>query len=321
MRIIFAGTPHFADVALQALLAAGHSIVAVLTQPDRPAGRGLKLTPSPVKLTALAQGIPVHQPRSLRLDGKYPEDAAAAQALLRGLQADIMVVAAYGLILPQWALDTPRAGCVNLHASLLPRWRGAAPIQRAIQAGDTQSGVCLMHMEAGLDTGPVYATGVVDIAADTTGGALLATLSECAAQLICKHIGAIVAGTLTAVPQAEQGVVYADKLARADGELNWALPATQLAMQVRAFDPVPGCSFAHGGLVYKVWAAKAEPSDTKQAAGTVLSLGAQSLRVACGVGVLNITEIQKPSGRRLPIAEAWQGLLSLQGMLLSKGAA
>ena len=315
MKIIFAGTPHFADAALLALLAASMNVVAVFTQPDRPAGRGLKLTPSPVKQTALAHGIAVHQPRSLRLDGKYPQDAAAAQTALTELQADVMVVAAYGLILPQWVLDAPRAGCVNIHASLLPRWRGAAPIQRAIEAGDAASGVCLMRMDAGLDTGAIYAVQPVAIDDQTTGGDLLAALTALGAQMTVQHLPSIVAGTLPAIAQRDTGITYAHKLQRADGILDFSKSAYQLCLQIRAFDPTPGCTFEHGGESYKVWAATAHPADQFAAAGTVLKADASGVRIACGTpenpSILNIHTLQKAGGKRQAVQACWQSLQSL----------
>jgi methionyl-tRNA formyltransferase len=316
MKVIFAGTPHFADSALQALLAAGFNVVAVFTQPDRPAGRGLKLMPSPVKQTALANGIFVHQPRSLRLDGKFPDDAAAAQAVLHELAADVMVVAAYGLILPQWVLDAPRAGCVNIHASLLPRWRGAAPIQRAIEAGDTASGVCLMQMDAGLDTGAIYAEQSLPITPHTTGGDLLAQLSTLGATMLLEHLPAIANKQLTAAPQPSEGVNYANKLQRSDGVLDFSKSAQALCLQIRAFDPVPGCSFDHQGETFKVWAALALPATSGVAqAGTVLAVNAQGVFIACGdaenASILSVQVIQKAGGKRVPVRDAWQGLQNL----------
>lgn len=311
MKVVFAGTPHFADAALQALLRAPFNVVAVLTQPDRPAGRGLKLTPSPVKQTALAHGVTVHQPRSLRLDGKYPEDASAAQAHLAQLDADVMVVAAYGLILPQWVLDAPRAGCVNIHASLLPRWRGAAPIQRAIEAGDSASGVCLMHMDAGLDTGAIYAQQSLPITANTTGGGLHDALAALGATMLVQHLAQIVQGTLTARTQADEGIVYAHKLQRSDGILNFTKPAAQLALQIRAYDPTPGCSFEHQGESYKVWAAQALHLKTTAPTGTVLAVSPAGVQIACGEGsILNIESIQKAGGKRMPVQLAWQTLFT-----------
>jgi methionyl-tRNA formyltransferase len=324
MRIVFSGTPHFADCALKALLAsdAAHSfqVVAVFTQPDRPAGRGMKLTPSPVKKTALsygAQGIPVYQPRSLKLDGQYPDDAQAAKTVLETLAPDVMIVAAYGLILPQWALDLPKAGCINIHASLLPRWRGAAPIQRAIQAGDTESGVGLMRMALGLDTGDIYAQSPLPITPCMTGGQLHDALAQLGASLLCQHLGAIVAGVLPAAPQAAIGINYAHKLLREHGVLDWRLDATTLANQVRAFDPTPGCSFeqldAQGHLhTYKVWAAHALATSAHtlgKNVGEVVAVGQAGVDIVCGDNtLLRMTEIQKPGGKRLFVSACWQGL-------------
>jgi methionyl-tRNA formyltransferase len=308
LNIVFAGTPHFADSALRALLAAEFNVVAVLTQPDRPSGRGLKLTPSPVKQTALAHGIASLQPMSLRLNGKYPQDAANAQATLLALKPDVMVVAAYGLILPQWALALPRAGCVNIHASLLPRWRGAAPIQRAIEAGDTASGVCLMAMDIGLDTGAVYARESLPIPATMDGGQLHDALANMGARMLCQHLVAIVDGDLKASAQASEGMNYAHKLLREHGVLDWTKSAKQLANQVRGFDPTPGCSFEHGGQHYKVWAAQALDETAQHTPGSVLRVSALGVDIACATGILRITQIQKPSGKRLPVSECWQHL-------------
>jgi methionyl-tRNA formyltransferase len=308
IRVVFAGTPHFADAALQALLAAGFNVVGVFSQPDRPSGRGLKLTPSPVKQTALAHGIAVYQPRSLKLDGKDPQDAAQAQTALSALAPDVMVVAAYGLILPQWTLDLPTSGCVNIHASLLPRWRGAAPIQRAIEAGDTHSGVCLMNMELGLDTGAVYARESMAIESQMTGGQLHEALAAMGARLLCHHLSAIVSGSLSAIPQVESGVNYAHKLLREHGLLDWQQSAVQLANQVRGFDPTPSCAFEHLGQSYKVWAAHALPNDGHHAAGSILNVTEQGVDIACSTGILRITEIQKPGGKRLPVKACWQHL-------------
>jgi methionyl-tRNA formyltransferase len=306
VRIVFAGTPPFADAALQALIAADHDVVGVLTQPDRPAGRGMKLAASPVKQTALAQGIPVYQPLSLRLDGKHPEDAALARDALLALSPDVMVVAAYGLILPQWTLDLPRAACVNIHASLLPRWRGAAPIQRAIEAGDAHSGVCLMRMAIGLDTGDIYAQESLPITSTTTGGELLARLTELGAGMLCQHLPAIVSGHLVATPQSTDGVTYAHKLLREHGQLDWSRTAEQLALQVRAFDPVPGCTFESRGQSYKVWAAQAIAEQHGQGAGQIMRISPQGIDISCAQGLLRITEIQKSGGKRLPLAACWQ---------------
>ncbi len=311
MKIVFAGTPDFADAALQALIAQGFNVVAVLTQPDRPSGRGLKLSASPVKQTAVACSIPVFQPLSLRLDGKHPQDAAQTRDALLTLEPDVMVVAAYGLLLPQWALDLPLAGCVNIHASLLPRWRGAAPIQRAIEAGDSHSGVCLMRMEIGLDTGAVYAQSEVPIFSTTTGGELLGVLTTLGAQMLCQHLPAIVTGTLQAKPQSKSGITYAHKLLREHGQLDWSRSAVQLASQVRAFDPVPGCIFDWQRQAYKVWAAHDLFETAPQPPGSVLAISQAGIDVACATGTLRITEIQKPGGKRLPVASCWQQLGSI----------
>lgn len=310
MKIVFAGTPHFADAALQALLAARFDVAAVFTQPDRPAGRGLKLAASAVKQTALAHDIAVHQPRSLKLDGKYPQDAGEAHAVLAALQPDVMVVAAYGLILPQWALDLPAKGCVNIHGSLLPRWRGAAPVHRAIEAGDSHSGVCLMNLELGLDTGGVYACESLAIDSAMTGGALHDALAHMGARMLCTHLPAIVAGTLLPVPQATEGIRYAHKLLREHGVLDWRKTAHELALQVRAYDPTPGCTFEYAGQTFKAWGAQALPETHSAPAGTVLQVAQQGIDIACAQGALRITHIQKPGGKRLAVSACWQGLHS-----------
>ncbi|MCD0506175.1 methionyl-tRNA formyltransferase, partial [Bordetella petrii] len=229
MRLVFAGTPEFARVALDALLAAGHDIPLVLTQPDRPAGRGLKLTPSPVKQAALAAGITVAQPRSLRLDGRYPEDAAQARDTLLQAAPEVMVVAAYGLILPAWTLELPPRGCLNIHASLLPRWRGAAPIQRAIEAGDAQTGVTIMQMDEGLDTGGMLLEQRVSIGPDDSAAHLHDALAQAGGQAIVQALQALQAGQLQARPQPADGVTYAAKLDKAEAPLDCSQPAAVLA--------------------------------------------------------------------------------------------
>ena len=227
MRVVFAGTPEFARTALEAIARAGFEVVLVLTQPDRPAGRGMKLQASPVKQCALAHGWPVAQPRSLRLDGKYPEDAAAAREALLAARADVMVVAAYGLILPQWVLDAPRLGCLNIHASLLPRWRGAAPIHRAIEAGDEETGVTIMQMDAGLDTGDMLLEERLAIGEDSTAR-LHDRLAEMGARLIVDALHAAQAGALKPVPQPEEGVSYAHKIEKQEAKVDWTQPAAAI---------------------------------------------------------------------------------------------
>src|SRR4051812_21446543 len=242
MRVVFAGTPEFARVALERLHAAGFTIALVLTQPDRPAGRGMKLQPSPVKQFALESGIPVAQPRSLRLDGKYPEDARDAKDAIDAARADVMVVAAYGLLLPQWVLDAPRLGCINIHASLLPRWRGAAPIHRAIEAGDAQTGVTIMQMDAGLDTGAMLLMERIAIAPDATTGLLHDILAALGARMIVEALELAACGGLRPVPQPAEGVTYAHKIEKAEAAIAWTQPAAAIERRIRAFDPFPGAS-------------------------------------------------------------------------------
>ncbi|MFF7395097.1 methionyl-tRNA formyltransferase [Achromobacter sp. NPDC008082] len=311
MRLVFAGTPEFARIAFDALRAAGHEIPLVMTQPDRPAGRGLKLTPSPVKQAALDAGIPVAQPRSLRLDGRYPEEAAEARALLEQIAPDVMVVAAYGLILPQWVLDLPRLGCLNIHASLLPRWRGAAPIQRAIEAGDAQTGVTIMQMDQGLDTGDMLLERVVPITPDTNAAQLHDALAQVGGQAIVEALNALAQGGLTPVKQPEDGVTYAAKLDKAEAALDCTQPAELLERRVRAFNPVPGASIRLPGLAdpVKVWRAQVLASDATGAPGSVLRADASGIDIATGNGVLRLLELQKAGGKRQPVdvfVRGWQ---------------
>lgn len=319
MRLIFAGTPEFAQVALAALHAAGHDIVGVLTQPDRPAGRGMKLQASPVKQWALAHHVPVAQPRSLRLDGKYPEDAAAARQDLWAAQADMMVVAAYGLILPQWVLDLPPHGCLNIHASLLPRWRGAAPIHRAIEAGDAQTGVTIMQMDAGLDTGDMLLVLPCAIGPTDSTAVLHDQLAALGGEAIVQALGAW--GQLKRTPQPEQGISYAHKIDKAEAALDWSCPAETLAARIRAFDPFPGMTVPlhtlAGPETLKLWQAVAEPrnadTDADAEPGTVLSADAGGVRVACGQGQLCLTQLQRPGGKRLNAADFLHGCPVLPG--------
>jgi len=315
MRILFAGTPEFAAVALQHIIQAGHTVCGVLTQPDRPAGRGMKLHASAVKTLAVQHGIAVEQPRSLRLDGKYPEDALAAQKFLQTAQADVMVVAAYGLILPQWVLDMPRLGCLNIHASLLPRWRGAAPIHRAIEAGDTQTGVVIMQMDAGLDTGDMLLAQQVEIAPEDTTASLHDKLADIGGALIVQALVDAQANKLVRTPQPVEGITYAHKIEKHEAALDWRLSAKQLAQRVRAFNPFPVATFHVNGEVIKVWGAHPiAETDADQVAesttkvhGTVLKANDSGVRIACGKGVLCITELQKAGGKRLPVAEFLRG--------------
>ncbi|MDT0218874.1 methionyl-tRNA formyltransferase [Alcaligenes sp. AB3] len=309
MRIVFAGTPDFARIALEALLAQGFDVPLVMTQPDRPAGRGMKLSPSPVKQAAVNANIPVLQPHSLRLDGKYPEEAAQARQTLLDLQPDLMVVAAYGLILPKWTLELPRYGCFNIHASLLPRWRGAAPIQRAIQAGDAATGITIMQMDEGLDTGDMLVRSELAIRDEHSAATLHDDLAQLGAQALLEALQQVRDGTLQATPQPEEGVTYAEKLSKAESVLDLSQPAKELERRIRAFDPVPGSTLPLPGLEQpvKVWRAQAVEQKHSAEPGQVLNVSAQGIDVACGEGVLRLLELQKAGSKRQPVAVFVQG--------------
>ena len=308
MKIVFAGTPEFAATALKALLDAGFEVPLVLTQPDRPAGRGMALQASPVKQLALAHGIAVAQPHSLRLDGKTPDEASAAHELLRATGCDAMVVVAYGLILPRSALEIPRLGCVNIHASLLPRWRGAAPIQRAIEAGDANTGVTIMLMDEGLDTGPMLAIEALPIAADDTAATLHDKLAALGASMIVDTLPRLQAGTAVAVPQPDSGANYAAKILKEEAALDFTLPAHVAARRINAFNPFPGASARFNDVTVKLWRAEALAETTAGQPGEVLTAnGADGVLIACGDGVLRVTELQKPGGKRLPAREFIKG--------------
>ena len=295
MRIVFAGTPDFAVPCLRAA-AARNEVVAVYTQPDRPAGRGRGLTPSPVKREAIARGIPVLQPENFK--AQVSRDALAA------LQPDVMVVVAYGLILPQSVLDIPAHGCWNVHASLLPRWRGAAPIQRAIQAGDTETGVCLMQMERGLDTGPVLLSQALPIGEGDTGGQLHDRLSELGAQVLSDGLGLLRAGIVpVARAQPAEGVTYAHKLDKAEARLDWTQPAQALARTVRAFNPWPMAEAQLAGERVRIHGAVPLALEHRAAPGTVLLAGREGIDVACGEGALRIRVLQREGGRAITAAD------------------
>jgi methionyl-tRNA formyltransferase len=310
MRLTFAGTPVFAERALAALIEAGHEVALVLTRPDQPAGRGQQTIASPVKQFAIAHALPLWQPRTLR----DPE----AEARLRAVAPDLMVVAAYGLILPASILAIPPHGCLNIHASLLPRWRGAAPIQRAIEAGDTRTGISIMQMDEGLDTGAVLLEQPLDIGADESAASLHDRLAALGARAIVEALDGLGRGGLPARPQPADGVTYAAKLDKREAPIDWRQPASRIADKVRAFDPVPGATATLERLPeapLKVWRARvaAIPGPTAPGAlappGTVLAVDAQAVTVACGEGsALDLLELQRPGGRRLPVAEFLRGL-------------
>ena len=294
MKLIFAGTPDFAALALRSLIAAKHEVVLVLTQPDRPSGRGMQMRHSPVKEVALTSGIEVFQPHSLR----DPD----SQEKIRACAAEAMIVAAYGLILPQTVLDMPRWGCLNIHASLLPRWRGAAPIQRSILAGDRETGVCIMQMEAGLDTGPILLAESLAIAADDTAGSLHDKLANLGAQMIVNTLDRL---PLNAKPQPDPGACYAAKIEKSEAALDWRLSAAQLEKQIRAFNPFPGAVSNLDGRAIKIWQAKCITASGTP--GQVVAVDGSGIVVACGKGGLRLSELQKAGGKRLPVAQFLAG--------------
>ena len=304
LRVGFAGTPEFARLALAAIVAAGHELPLVLTQPDRPAGRGMKLQASPVKQLALEHGLPVAQPRSLRLDGKFPDDAAAARRALEDARLDVLVVAAYGLILPTWVLAAPHFGCLNIHGSLLPRWRGAAPIQRAIEAGDVETGITIMQMDEGLDTGAMLLTEATPIVSDDTSGTLHDRLAAIGARLIVQALAQLRQGPWAGTPQPEVGANYARKIEKAEAAIDWALPAAVIERRIRAFDPFPGCTAELLGQPAKIWRGRVVAGQGTP--GEVLVAAEARLVLACGEGALEVTELQLPGGRRIGAREFLQ---------------
>jgi methionyl-tRNA formyltransferase len=293
-KVIFAGTPEFALASLRALLESGVTPIAVLTQPDRRAGRGKQLTASPVKRFAVSQGIKVLQPENLRDEGIVAE--------LIALDADIMIVAAYGLLLPQSVLDIPRAGCLNVHASLLPRWRGASPIQSAILAGDERTGVCLMSMTAGLDCGPVFACDSLDIGAEETAGELHDRLAAVGAELLTQHLADVVSGKAVAVEQDDSNANYAAKIKTSDAQLDWTRSAADLARLVRAFNPVPGAFFMLHDARIKCWSAE-QVETNFTVPGQVVDCAAGGITVACSEGALRMQTLQRPGKRPITAAE------------------
>ena len=311
MRIVFAGTPEFAAQTLAAILAAGQSVPLVLTQPDRPSGRGMALKASPVKQLALKHGLQVHQPASLK--------SAESRQPIIDASPDVMVVAAYGLILPQTALDIPRLGCINIHASLLPRWRGAAPIQRAVLAGDAETGVTLMRMEAGLDTGPMLLKGRLPITDADCAATLHDKLAALGARLMVEALPRLARGELPGEPQPAEGVTYAAKLAKSEAALDWRQTAVALSRAVRAFDPFPGTVARIEGQTIKVWSA--EPASGAGEPGTVLAADVGGILVACGEGALRLVELQKSGGKRLRAADFLHGFTLKPGQRFALAAA
>ncbi len=321
MKLIFSGTPEFASVAMQALVAAGHEIVLVLTQPDRPAGRGMKLQASAVKQFALDKNIPVAQPRSLRLDGKFPEEAELGKAAIDKAIADgaeVMLVAAYGLILPQWALTSPKLGCLNIHASLLPRWRGAAPIHRAIEAGDAATGVTIMQMDVGLDTGDMLLRDELPILDTDTTGSLYDKLADMGGALIVKALAEL--ADLKAVKQPEEGITYAHKIEKTEAQIDWSQSAEVITRRIRAFNPFPGAVTSLNGEQIKVWGAELGDENLIEVGKTYKKgriIAVAGVFIACIAinseansdvySVVNLTELQRPGGKRLKVADFVRG--------------
>ena len=295
LNIIFAGTPDFAARHLQALINSHHNVIAAYTQPDRPAGRGKKLTASPVKELALAHNIPVYQPGSLR---KEP-----AQQELAALNADIMVVVAYGLILPKVVLDTPRLGCINVHGSILPRWRGAAPIQRALWAGDKETGVTIMQMDVGLDTGDMLLKTYLPIEDDDTSASLYEKLAQQGPDALLQALEGLANGTLAAEKQDEALANYAEKLSKEEARLDWTKSATQLWQEVRAFNPWPVSYFEHQGNTIKVWQTQVSTTSSNAAPGTIISASKKGIEVATGDGVITLLSMQLPGKKPLSVAD------------------
>ena len=328
MRVAFAGTPEFALASLRALKRAGFELPLVLTQPDRPAGRGLRLHASVVKAFALEHGVAIAQPRSLRLDGKYPEDAAAAREALLAARPDVMVVAAYGLLLPAWALALPKLGCINVHASLLPRWRGAAPIHRAIEAGDAQTGITIMQMDTGLDTGDMLRSEAIPVRCDDTTATMHDRLAALGGQMVVQVLQDLAQGVVTRVPQPANGVSYAHKIEKAEAAIRWNEPAEVIERRIRAFDPFPGASASLLGQTLKCWRAErvsawpgecADDSPADLQPGKILRVEPDGLTVACGAGSLRLIELQRSGGKRLAAREFLAGCPVQPGMRFDSG--
>ena len=327
LRVIFAGTPEFALKALELL----HSseprraiVVGVLSQPDRPAGRGMKLQASVVKQFAIDSQIPCSQPRSLRLDGKYPEDAVAAQKFIIDLKPDVIIVAAYGLILPNWVLQSAPLGCLNIHASLLPRWRGAAPIHRAIEAGDLKTGICIMQMDQGLDTGPILMSQELEIEPFETTASMHDKLATCGALLLLETLTRI--SSLKPIAQSTDGIIYAHKIEKAETWIDWSKSSIQIERKLRAFTPAPGLQSSLNGETLKIWSAISLndvitlDTDPKSRPGSIVKISSNSIDVLTGDGLLRITELQKAGAKRLAVSSFIQGSPIPQGSCFESGS-
>ncbi len=326
LRVIFAGTPEFARLALERLHGAGHTIAMVLTQPDRPAGRGMKLQASAVKQFALEHAIPVAQPRSLRLDGKYPDDALAARKAIAEADADVMVVAAYGLILPLWVLDgmaaphadgRARYGCLNIHGSLLPRWRGAAPIHRAIEAGDSHTGVTIMQMDEGLDTGDMLLKESLPILDADTTATLHDKVAELGARMVVQALDLAAAGQLQPVKQPEDGITYAHKIEKHEAAIDWQQDADAIVRRVRAFNPFPGAATVLDGESIKVWSAAVQVGSPQATFGTILAVAPEGIAVAAMNSIVVLKELQRAGSKRMPVADFVRGFPLQAGQVLA----
>jgi methionyl-tRNA formyltransferase len=322
LKVVFAGTPEFARVALEAVVHAGHEVVMVMTQPDRPAGRGMQLHASPVKQFAIEKNIPVIQPSSLKVSGQYGDEAREALSRLQDLDFDVMVVAAYGLILPQEVFDIAerdgRAGCLNIHASLLPRWRGAAPIHRAIEAGDSETGIAIMQMDLGLDTGAVIAMNKMPIASNETTATLHDALAKMGALMIVETLNRFEQErSLKSVPQALEGITYAHKIMKDEAKIDWQKDAKVIDLKIRAFNPFPGATLLDGEAVIKVWHSSLIDDESRSAPGTIIDVTQDGVQMACGKGSVLLTELQRAGGKKMSASQLAQTLGWKPGQVLN----
>jgi methionyl-tRNA formyltransferase len=322
LKVVFAGTPEFARVALEAVVLAGHDVVMVMTQPDRPAGRGMQLHASPVKQFAIEKNIPVMQPTSLKVSGQYGDEAREALGRLQDLDFDVMVVAAYGLILPQEVFDIAeragRAGCLNIHASLLPRWRGAAPIHRAIEAGDRETGIAIMQMDLGLDTGAVITMNRIPIAANETTATLHDALAKMGALMIVDTLGRFeLEGNLKSAPQALEGITYAHKIMKDEAKIDWQKDAKAIDLKIRAFNPFPGATLLDGESVIKVWLSSLIDDESRSVPGTIIDITQDGVQIAGGKGSVLLTELQRAGGKKMSASQLAQTLGWKPGQVLN----